>query len=348
LSEDVLDAVIFGDGEPLDDAHIIWTTLKERYDKSKCDEKLLSLEEPLEECSTSPTNEPQVILPNGQSDHATSTPSSTYVNGNEMVGENNDITCGTSTSSSSCDTNILKEEEACDRWRPNDESTSPRSSTPYATSHVGLMAKKEKSAASESESESEDDDEFNQHLARLSKKDKLMVLKLIEKIQEQEEELHEQNKFVIKKIKCLEKLTKEHEKLKCSHASLVERYENLSIEQTHTINSLSYVAQLEDENKVLKDKVERLASKNEILQEDHDELLFSHEKLMDSHLMLEIAHEVVATTVKSYQPHTHKCTCTHVPSILSCANNCCSQASQPSIEHVIVETCDDSIAKENE
>jgi hypothetical protein len=57
LSEDVLDVITFGDGEPLDDAHIIWTTLKEKYDKSKCDEKLLSLEEPLEECSTSPTNE---------------------------------------------------------------------------------------------------------------------------------------------------------------------------------------------------------------------------------------------------------------------------------------------------
>jgi hypothetical protein len=180
LSEDVLDAVIFGDGEPLDDAHIIWTMLKERYDKSKCDEKLLSLEEPLEECSTSPINEPQVILPNGQSDHATSTTSPTYVNGNEMVGQNNAFTCGTSTPSSSCETNILKEEEACDRWRPNDESTSPRSSTLYVTSHVGLMAKKEKSAASESESKDEsDDDEFNQYLSRLSKKDKLMVLKLI-------------------------------------------------------------------------------------------------------------------------------------------------------------------------
>ena len=88
-----------------------------------------------------------------------------------------------------------------------------------------------------------------------------MVLKLIEKIQEQEEELHEPNEFVIKKIKCLEKLTKGHEKSKCSHASLVERYGNLSIEQTCTINSLSCVAQLEDENYVLKDKVERLTSK---------------------------------------------------------------------------------------
>jgi len=73
LSEYVFDAIIFGDDEPLDDAHIIWTTLKEKYDKSKYD-KTLSLEEPLEECSTSLTNEePQVILPKGLSDHGTST-----------------------------------------------------------------------------------------------------------------------------------------------------------------------------------------------------------------------------------------------------------------------------------
>ena len=57
MSEDVFDAIIFGDGESLDDAHLIWTMLKEKYDKSKCDEKLLSFEEPLEECSTSLTNE---------------------------------------------------------------------------------------------------------------------------------------------------------------------------------------------------------------------------------------------------------------------------------------------------
>jgi hypothetical protein len=28
LSEEVFDAIIFGDGEPLDDAYLIWTTLK--------------------------------------------------------------------------------------------------------------------------------------------------------------------------------------------------------------------------------------------------------------------------------------------------------------------------------
>ena len=30
LSEDVFDIIIFGDGELLEDAHIIWTTLKEK------------------------------------------------------------------------------------------------------------------------------------------------------------------------------------------------------------------------------------------------------------------------------------------------------------------------------
>jgi hypothetical protein len=34
--------------------------------------------------------------------------------------------------------------------------------------------------------------------------------------------------------------------------------------------------------------------------------------------------------------------------MLSCANNCCSQESQPWVEHVIIGTCDDSITKENE
>jgi hypothetical protein len=119
LSEDAFDTVIFGDGEPLEDAHIIWTTLKEKYDKSKYDEKLLSWEESLEECSTSPTyEEPQVILPKGLSDHARSTSSPTYdlMEGNKIVGENNVFTCGTSTSSRFYGTNILKEEEDCDQW----------------------------------------------------------------------------------------------------------------------------------------------------------------------------------------------------------------------------------------
>jgi predicted nuclease with TOPRIM domain len=140
-----------------------------------------------------------------------------------------------------------------------------------------------------------------------------------------------------KKIKCLEELTKLHEKLKCSHASLVERNENLSIEQTNAINFLFCAAQLEGENYMLKYKVERLTSKNDKLQENHDELLCSHENLMNSYPILEIAHDVVITIVISYQPHKHKCTCTQSQLIISLANNCCSQTSQSSMSMYLEE-----------
>jgi hypothetical protein len=104
----------------------------------------------------------------------------------------------------------LKEGEDCDRWRPNDESTTTKGSTLYATSHMGIMANKENNVPSERESESESesegesesdvesDDEFNQHFAHLTKKYKLFMLKVVDKIREQEECLHKRDKFVIK------------------------------------------------------------------------------------------------------------------------------------------------------
>jgi hypothetical protein len=46
------------------------------------------------------------------------------------------------------------------------------------------------------------------------------------------------------------------------------------------------------------------------------------------------------------QPLSHTCTCSQVPIDLSCTNDYFSQASQSSIEDVIVESCDDLIAKE--
>jgi hypothetical protein len=66
---------------------------------------------------------------------------------------------------------------------------------------------------------------------------------------------------------------------------------------------------------------------------------------MDSHIMLEMAHEVVLTNLKSYQPHL--CTCTQIETILSCANKCCSQESQSSIELEFSGTSNVSYAKEN-
>ena len=75
-------------------------------------------------------------------------------------------------------------------------------------------------------------------------------------------------------------------------------------------------------------------------------LVHSHEDLLDSHVKLESANEVVITTVKSFQPHSSKCTSTQSSINLSCVNLCCSQASQSHVEHILVETCDDFIAME--
>jgi hypothetical protein len=112
----------------------------------------------------------------------------------------------------------------------------------------------------------------------------------------------------------LEKLTKKHEKLKCSHDDLVQRYVKISIEQTSTSNALSCVAQLEKENTMLNNTIEKLNIENLALQEKHDMLVCSQNKFMDSHIMLEMAHEVVLTNLKSYQPHM--CTCVEIETIL--------------------------------
>jgi hypothetical protein len=45
----------------------------------------------------------------------------------------------------------------------------------------------------------------------------MILLKLMKRAEEQKEMLHKQEDFLIRKIEDLEKLTKEHEKLKCSH-----------------------------------------------------------------------------------------------------------------------------------
>jgi CRISPR/Cas system-associated protein Cas10 (large subunit of type III CRISPR-Cas system) len=83
------------------------------------------------------------------------------------------------------------------------------------------------------------------------------------------------------------------------------------------------------------------------LQATHKELECSHEKLVDSYASLEIAHEVLSS-VKLLQPLTPICTCSYVNNEFACTKPCCTQASQSSIEHVFVETCDDHIAQKND
>jgi hypothetical protein len=60
----------------------------------------------------------------------------------------------------------------------------------------------------------------------------MIMFKLMKRAEEQKDTLHKQENIFVNKIKSLEKLTKEHEKLKCSHEALVQRYETISIEKT--------------------------------------------------------------------------------------------------------------------
>jgi hypothetical protein len=79
----------------------------------------------------------------------------------------------------------------------------------------------------ENESDSEDEDDLQQFFAQLSKKNRMNLLKLMKREEEQREMLPKQEDILIRKMEDLEKLTKEHVKLKCSHDDLVQRYENI-------------------------------------------------------------------------------------------------------------------------
>jgi hypothetical protein len=64
--------------------------------------------------------------------------------------------------------------------------------------------------------------------------------------------------------------------------------------------------------------------------------------------MLQVSYEVVITSVKYFQSHTQECTCS--PNFVNsiCANVCCSQSQQSSVEQINVDSCDDLIAEEND
>jgi hypothetical protein len=151
------------------------------------------------------------------------------------------------------------------------------------------------------------------------------------------------------KIEVSNSPTRELELLNPELASLVCMYESLANKYDHDIKSFSYRAKVEEEaNDALEAQLAKLTSEHMALQADHKELEFNYEKLFYSYATLEIAHEVVLSSVKSMQPLSHTCTCSQVQIDLSCANDCLSQARQSSIEHVLVESCDDLIAKEND
>ena len=129
---------------------------------------------------------------------------------------------------------------------------------------------------------------------------------------------------------------------------MAQRYHEFSNDYANATNSSICVALLEKENQMLKAQVESLTSKHVALQGTHKELEHSYLKLAESHAMLGIAHEVVITSVKSYQPLIHTSTCSQVQIMLSCDKPCCSQATNSYVEHVVAESCDDLIAEEND
>jgi hypothetical protein len=107
----------------------------------------------------------------------------------------------------------------------------------------------------ESEEEDKDDLEFD----KVSKKDIINIKILIERNEEQELQLEQQEEYLIGKIEELKALHEEHEKLKHSHTSLIDP--------------------LEKENANLKTQLEVLTSKHVKLQKDHEVFKCSHDNL---------------------------------------------------------------------
>jgi hypothetical protein len=243
-----------------------------------------------------------------------------------------------STSFGICEINPLKEEEENERWRSNDESTSPKGLSSHFDSHICGVANENGSGSTNGDEE--DERSFMQLYAHLSLKDKAVMLKLLKRARKQSEARQMLEDVLSMKMLCFDELTKEHEELKGSHVDLVQRYETISIEQD---NSLHCIAQLVNRNALLKDRVERLKDENLAFQEKYDMPLCSHENLMDDHIILNIAHEVVIENLKSQQPHS--CTCIQIETTLPCANACCPSTSKSSFELEFAGTKDDTYQK---
>jgi hypothetical protein len=69
-----------------------------------------------------------------------------------------------STSFSPCETNPLKEEEENERWRPNDESTSPKGLSSHLDSRICCMANESDSGST---NEDEEDERMKVHSSLL-------------------------------------------------------------------------------------------------------------------------------------------------------------------------------------
>jgi hypothetical protein len=256
-------------------------------------------------------------------------------------------------------TSLSKGEEK--RWQPNDKSTSLTGVS--STSYKCLIANNDSGDESDDEEEYEDDsedessspqgifsciastnnndrenetddveeEEICRFYTHLNKEDKVLLVKLLRRNKEQGEMLLRLEETLIKANDSLEKMTKEHEELRCSHDDLVQRYDSVLIEQRNIDDVLSCVVQLNIENAMLERQVELLSHDKLALTEKYDVLSYYHDNLLDRHIMLDVAHEVVIANLNSCEPHS--CTRAHLDNISPCANPCCSKEGQFLNEH---------------
>jgi hypothetical protein len=176
--------------------------------------------------------------------------------------------CTASAPSIAGSTNLSKGEEQ-ERWTPSDGSTSPTGSS--LTSYTCLVANNESGDESDDEEEYEDDsedessspqgtfscfastdnndreneiddveeEEIRWFYTHLNKEDKVLLVKLLRRNKEQGETLLRLEETLIKTNDNLEKVTKDHEELKCSRDSLVQQYESVLFEQRNNHDVLS-------------------------------------------------------------------------------------------------------------
>jgi hypothetical protein len=96
----------------------------------------------------------------------------------------------------------------------------------------------------ENETDDVEEEDIRRFYTHLNKEDKVFLVKLLRRNKEQGEMLLRLEETLIKTNDNMEKMTKEHEKLRCSHDDLVQRYDLVLIQQRNNDDALSCVAQL--------------------------------------------------------------------------------------------------------
>jgi hypothetical protein len=113
------------------------------------------------------------------------------------------------------------------RHRSNQNLTSQTSSLSSTSHGKWLMAKGKQEKKPPKVESKEEEGKYDLEFDKLSKKDMIKIKRLIEKIEEQELQLEQQEEYLIGKIEEFKALHEEHEKLKHSYTSLISKHENL-------------------------------------------------------------------------------------------------------------------------